>query len=598
MHNRQKTIVFACLALLLCSSSCKKTALKGDLIITNTNIIDVKTGDILYNRDLVILSDSIYRIEENSVTTKYIADQIIDGTDKFLIPGLWDMHTHTWWAYKDFFPLLLANGVIGIREMFGNLEEVARIRKEIQNGKIAGPEIVSAGPIVDGDPPSWQGSDAVSTPEEGREIVRQQKSAGADFVKVYNRLSREVYFAIADECKKQQIPFSGHIPVRISLEEALEAGHGTIEHFYGITDYCSSEKDYLLALYNREITNDTLIGPGTYYNRVAFEINTYDPSKQPELFRLMGENNAWVCPTMVVHKGFQRNLDHNYKDDKRLIYMPEYTTRDWKLIKDSIPTERILRQMDLEIRWYELLPPLIQPLIQNGTNFLAGTDYPNPYTFAGFSIHEELEIFVKEAGLSPLQALRTATLNPAIFLKTQEFAGSIAVGKNADLVLLTANPLEDISNTKKIEGVVTKGKYHTSKILNEQIDLIARKNRLPKISVIIKSVILADGISAGLLKYEELLQTKPDAFNFDEEQLNTLGYELIEADKLNAAIKIFELNIERFPNYANGYDSLGDAYLQADESIKAIEVWEKAVELGSSITRGKLEELKNKTLSD
>jgi len=597
MLNNLKAISFIGLVFLVLNLSCKKPELHGDLIITNTNIIDTKTGDVLYNRDVVILLDSIAHIEENSASTIYISDKIVDGTDKFLIPGLWDMHTHTWWGYKDFFPLLLANGVTGIREMFGNLEEIARIKREIQNGKLLGPEIVSAGPIVDGDPPAWPSSDVASTPEEGREIVRQQKAGGADFIKVYNRLERDVYFAIADECNNQNIPFSGHIPIRISLVEALLAGHGTIEHFYGITDYCSSKSEYLLALYNKEITNDSLIGPGTYYNRIEFEITTYDPAKESSLIKLMGENNAWVCPTMVVHKGFQRNLDPDYRTDERLKYMPSYTTGSWKITKDSVPSARDLSNLELEIEWYELFPPLIKPLSQNGTNFLAGTDYPNPYTFAGFSIHEEMEIFVDEAGLTPLEALRTATLNPAKFLKSEETKGSVEVGKEADLVLLSANPLEQISNTKKITGVVLKGKYNSADSLNEAMEEIARKNLVPGISQAIKPIILDEGLEAGIQKYRELVQRDPMAYNFDEKELNTLGYELLQVRKLKEAIAVFQLNIKQYPDYSNGFDSLGDAFYEAGEFEQAIAIWEKAVSLGSTTTAAKLEKLKSKISS-
>ncbi len=570
---------------------CRKE-LKGDLIIKNVNIIDVKTGAVNMNMDVVILGDSIADIVEYRNNT-FNALQVIDGENKYLIPGLWDMHTHTWWGYKDFFPLLIANGVTGVREMFGNMAEVEKIRQGLKEGTIIGPEIVSPGPIVDGKPAAHAGSDEADTPEKGREIVRKQKADGADFIKVYSRLERDVYFAIADECNKLGIPFSGHIPSKVSLEEALEAGHETIEHFYGILEFCSSEKDYLMSLYNGEIKNDTLIGPGTYYNRVNFEINSFDASREEELAALMGENNAWVCPTLVVHKGWQRNIDPSYIGDKRVAYMPEYTMNGWDLLKDSDPSPENLSNLELEKKWYDLIPPLIKPLQDNGTNFLAGTDYSNPYTFAGFSIHEELELFVKEAGLTPLEALRTATLNPAIFLRTIKKAGTIDIGKNADLVLLSANPLEDISNTKKIDGVILKGKYHLGKALKEHIDKLAKKYSLPKIREVIKPIILQKGIEAGVQRYKELRQDKPNEYNFDEEQLNSLGYELLELKKILEAVRVFELNLELFSDYANGYDSLGDGYLAAVQKKKAIAIWAKAIEMGNIVTKGKLEELKN-----
>ncbi len=211
--------------------SCTQT-LEGDLLIQNVNVINVETGEISANRDVLIIGDNIANIEEHEKYS-YLSPKTIDATDKFLIPGLWDMHGHWLGAYEYFFPMLLANGVVGIRDMWGDLPALKKVRKLIDEGTIAGPDVFTAGLMVDGKEPRWPyASVSAATPEEGRKIVRQQKADGVDFIKVYDRLDRDVYFAIADECIKQNIPMVGHIPLKISLEEAINSNHLSIEHFF------------------------------------------------------------------------------------------------------------------------------------------------------------------------------------------------------------------------------------------------------------------------------------------------------------------------------------------------------------------------------
>lgn len=584
-----KTVHIAFFGIILLLTGCGKKTIQGDLIIEDINIIDVETGEVLSSQDVVITGDKISSIQPHG-SVKLQAPQIVEGSNQYLIPGLWDMHVHNWWGYPDFFPLLIGNGVTGIREMWGNLPEIQRIRDLVASDSVVGPDMVTAGAIVDGNPPAWEGSDIADTPERGREIVRAQKAQGADFIKVYSLLEREVYFAIAEECKKQHIPFHGHIPQRVTLQEALEAGHGSIEHFYGFTEFGSSQYEYLVKIMKGEIENDTLMGYRTWYRLMDFIADTYDETREQALFELVEEHSPWIDPTLVVWKGAQRNFDADYPYDERIDYMPQYSYNDWRLRPEDKQDSIHRLNLETELKSYALVKKLLKPLKDNGARFLAGSDFPNPYTFPGFSIHEELRLFV-QADFSPLEALQTATINPAIFLGLQDDMGTVQTGKKANLVLLAENPLEDITHTTNINAVILRGKYHQGAVLREQMEAIAAYNRMPKIKDEIWPIILEQGIDSGIVRYHELKTTKPDAYNFDEEQLNSLGYDLLEKNLTTEAVKIFEMNVAIFPQYGNGYDSLGDGYMAVGDQQKAKMAWQKAVELGNVVTQDKLQEL-------
>ena len=574
------------------ASGCQKAVVTGDLAITNTNVIDVRTGEVHSAQDVIIRGDSIYDILSHGTATLE-ATQTIDGVRQYLIPGLWDMHVHSWWGYQDFFPVLVANGITGIREMWGNVPEVRRIAKLIEEDSIIGPEMITAAAIVDGNPPAWEGSDIADTPETGREIVRRQKDEGADFIKVYTLLERDAYFAIADESRRQNIPFSGHIPKRVSLQEALEAGHGSIEHFYGIPEFCSSQQDYLEKLRKGDLENDTLMGLkfSSWYHMADYIYDTFDEAREYELRQLMEKHKPWICPTLVVHIGGQRNYDPLYVSDERIDYMPGYTMNGWRT-NASEKSDSISRlNLQTERNAYKIITKLLKPVKDAGARILAGSDYPNPFTFPGFSLHEELQLLVDDAGFTPLEALQTATLNPALFLGLENGLGTVGKGKIANLVLLAENPLDDIRNTTKINAVILRGTYHEGSILRESIESIATNNRKPKIADEIGPLILEEGIDAGIRRYHELRDSRPDAYNFDEEQLNTLGYDLLEAGYMEEAIRIFSLNTEVFPEYANGFDSLGDGFMAAGDPEGAKKAWQRAVDLGMLVTKDKLQSL-------
>lgn len=458
--NRFIILVALCLFVFQSASAQSAAApsageIKADLMIKNINVIDVKTGKIKHSVDVVIRKDKIYRIVKSKKSNKDEALQIIDGTGKFLIPGLWDMHTHAGALYKHFFPLFIANGVTGIREMWGNPAEIKKIRDEINRGIIDGPMIITSGTIIDGNPPTAGSMNIAETPEQGREIVRKQKKDGAEFIKVYFNLKKDVYLAIADEAKKLNLPLVGHLPNRVPLDEAIKAGHKSFEHFYNILEFYSDQKGLNQIEENRE----GRFAGDNFYVRLDYGYKTFDPAKSKDAIKLLKNKNVWICPTYTVHKGFMRDYDPSYTDDKRMAFMPEKTVTWWMTNKKKPLTELQIQHWNSDKLWYARVLAESKKYKENGVKFLAGTDVANYFVYPGFSIHEELEIFVNEAGFSPLEALQTATINPAEFLNIDNQLGTVEKGKLANLVILNKNPMENISNTKTIAGIVLTGKY-------------------------------------------------------------------------------------------------------------------------------------------
>jgi amidohydrolase family protein len=384
--------------------------------------------------------------------------QVIDAAGKFLIPGLWDMHVH--WLHKDYVPLFIANGVTGIRIMWGDSMH-QQWRREIEQGTLRGPRMAISSPIVDGPTPIWPGSIPVKDAAEGRQLVIRMKQEGYDFIKVYSRIPREAYFAIADEAKKQGLPFAGHVPDAVSVIEASDAGQKSIEHFTGVLTACSTREEELRK--GREEAWSKGPSGQAVFNRASARplnrlvLDTFSPEKAKALFARFVQNHTWQCPTLVVQRNMAFIQDPAIRNDPRVKYMPPEIVSGWDPTGDFRLKDRTEEDVQLQQAAYRKLKELIAPMRRAGVEFLAGTDVINPYCFPGFSLHDELALLV-EAGLSPLEALQAATLNPARYLGKDKDLGTIEKGKLADLVLLDANPLDDINNTRKIDAVVFGGK--------------------------------------------------------------------------------------------------------------------------------------------
>jgi imidazolonepropionase-like amidohydrolase len=423
------------------------------LAFTNVTIIDT-TGKRPGQRATVITSGArITEVGEPDKVRIPAGTRIIDGTGKYLMPGLWDMHMHLSYVTEHAFPLLIANGVTGVCDMGGDLEQIDGWRSEINGGIRLGPRIFRAGPVVDG-PRTEEGKYrvTVTNPGEAREAVRSLQKRGVDFIKVYHFLSRESYFAVADEAKKLRIPFAGHIPNGVGPQEASEAGQRSIEHT-GILLQSLMSLEKKDGRTSKQLTNAA-------FDTLAGETGT-------ALFAAMVKNGTWHTPTLVVAQSFLLRPELAAKPDDRRKYIAPLTKEHWEK-NNPVPANVSAEDMADRKQALQRIFEVVGKMRRADVLMLAGTDPPTRDVFPGFSLHDELGLLVK-AGLTPLEAIQAATLNPAKCLGLSDSSGTIEQGKVADFVLLEADPLTAIANTQKIAGVVVAGKYLPKAALEEML---------------------------------------------------------------------------------------------------------------------------------
>jgi Amidohydrolase family len=472
-------LLIVVLSLLIPAFAQKRHAPGSILALTHVSVIDVSAPDAkaaLRQEQTVIINGS--RIAAIGAKVRIPpGGRVVDATGTFLIPGLWDMHVHTLFAGRTefFFPLFIANGVTGVREMSSTFAPgaIQQMRSRLESGEVVGPRIgLSAIRIVEGKKDSsTPGFEYVTTPEEGREIVRLRKRQGADFIKVYNLLSRDVYFAIVDEAKRQHIPIAGHVPFEVSALEASNAGQRSIEHLTRVLWACSRREDEIRS---RIRPTDSTPGGGLIAGTKGDveAIESFDTKKAATLFARFRSNGTAQCPTLVQLRKFASTADPAFVADSRLKYVPLSVRQMWQ--------ERLKGQLKevfpYAVKVYPKQVQLVHEMQEAGVTIIAGTDagWGNPYTFPGFSLHDELELLVR-AGLSPLEALRTATVNPAIFMNARDRFGTVEKGRMADLVLLDANPLEDIANTRRISAVVLNGQFLSARQLQQMLTFVEQE---------------------------------------------------------------------------------------------------------------------------
>jgi imidazolonepropionase-like amidohydrolase len=456
---------FLILALLLPFASCAPRR-EPSIAIAHVTVIDMVSANALPDQTVVIEKQRIKLLgPANSVSIPYGA-QVVDATGKFLIPGLADMHVHLTAAgepdgsRKFMLPLLLANGITSVRDMGGYLESIRPLQRDIAEGKRLGPSIVTPGPYLDGSPPSFQPSFVVSNAVQGTEDVHQLIARRVDFIKVQSVLSREAYFAIAQAANREHIRFVGHVPDRVTAAEAADAGQHSIEHLTNVLRGCSRDEPKLM----REqffITAKKQTPVQTHareYRWLQELLDHFSDEKASALLAKFKEKDVWQTPTLVLLKNDAfPTLENSAVSDERRKSVPAAILVAWKKSRAEQMQGIGAPQSMLRAALLQKSMQLVGEMQKSGVRILAGTDAPAPYLFPGSSLHDELELLV-DAGLTPREALRTATLSAAEFLRTEKDLGSIEKGKYADLVLLDADPLENIRNTRKISLLVLRGK--------------------------------------------------------------------------------------------------------------------------------------------
>ena len=434
------------------------------IAFTHATVIDVEKGTSLAGMTVVAANGRITALGRDGSVTPPVGARTVDATGKFLIPGLWDMHVHAAFPGVDalFLPLLVANGVTGVREMFSRLDWVDSARARVNRGDFPGPRMVASGHILDGTPPIWPGSVAVATAAEARRAVDSLAAGGADFIKVYSRLSPEAFFAAAREAKAKGLPFAGHVPSLVSAAQASDSGQRSVEHLTNIIAGCSTqEQSYLAELAAAVASPGGWDSAGKVSRGNLNLLASYSPERCRALARRFVSNGTWMVPTIAVLHSVAYLDDSTLALDPRLRYIPPAFKQAWNPRTDF--RFKMLTPEDWKNRkaGYARQLELVTLLHAEGVKFLAGTDLSNPFIYPGFSLHDELASLVA-AGFTPAEALRAATIDPARYLGAADSLGSIVPGKRADLVLLGGNPLENIRNTTRIAAVMANGRFYDS----------------------------------------------------------------------------------------------------------------------------------------
>lgn len=437
-----------------------------EVVINHVNVVDVVSGEVVADQVVAISKGRIARVGP-AVGARLAARQTVDGRGRYLLPGLWDMHVHFRGgdslisANQKSLPLFLAHGITTVRDCGGDLTaSVLRWRRAEDAGTLAGPRIFTSGPKIDGPQAYWPGSLEVETPAQISKALDSLQRLKVDFVKIYDsKISGAAYLGTIAEAQRRGLKTTGHMPYSVTLGEAVRAGLDATEHLYYVFKACSGKEDSLTALVKASLQTPKPLG---LFAMLPAVYDTYSPAAASRIFQLMARHHTAVVPTLFIGKTLaELPANDHAKDSLRAYIDPRIQAtyaRRLASARQQPPAARAFTQK-LEARFMNLVPQMQAA----GVTVLAGSDSGafNSFVYPGASLQGELLLLV-QAGLTPAQALRAATINGARFMGVEGRTGTIAVGKDADLLLLTANPLRDIANIKKIGAVVSRGKLYAA----------------------------------------------------------------------------------------------------------------------------------------
>lgn len=434
---------------------------QADLILRHVTVIDVEQGRKIPEQAIVIKGDTIVATGNDiSVSRAWKARQSIQGRGRYLIPGLWDMHVHFGGGAdlieenKALLPLYIANGITSIRDCSGDLPyEVLRWRDDITQGHLLGPTLYSSGPKIEGLKPIWKGALETGSEADVDKAVTQLQTLKVDFVKITDStLDPKLYLYAITKARRAGFLVSGHIPYADTIDSAIDAGMSSIEHL----DYAFKAG----AKNEAQLAADFSTGKLTR-NAVQDHIDTsFDSTTARAAYRKMARNRVFVTPTLSISRTIAYLDQEDHSDDPELAYIgPKLrATYQWRVDRAAKATTE---EKEARHRHFEQMAAILPMLRQEGVMIMAGTDagFLNSYDYPGFALHDELTQYVRY-GMTPADALRSATrAGPDWFGKLGRY-GAIDQGKAADLVLLDKNPLENIHATKSIRMVILRGKTY------------------------------------------------------------------------------------------------------------------------------------------
>lgn len=418
-----------------------------EVVVRNVNVIPMDQERVLTDQTVVVRDNKIVAVGPKPKYGKNA--HVVDAKGKYLIPGLAEMHAHVppiddMEPMKDVLRLFALNGITTIRGMLGHPKHL-ELREMLRKGEVLGPRLFTSGP-------SFNGS-SIKTAADGERMVREQKAAGYDYLKLHPGLTMETFPAIASTAKEVGIPFVGHVSFKVGIWNAIDAGYSSIDHLDGFIE------GMVPGIENLEER------AGIF---AIFIADRADESQVPKLMKGLKDKNIWVVPTQALaERWFAPEFTPEvFLKDPSAKYMDKQTVNQWIGSKKNLVANE---QYDPEKtkNFIELRRRLIKACQDNGVGLLLGCDAPQVFNVPGFSTHSELEYMVR-SGLTPYQALKTGTVNVATYLGMKD-AGVIREGAVADLVLISGNPLENIAETKKIEGVMVNGKWLSNDYISAEL---------------------------------------------------------------------------------------------------------------------------------
>lgn len=450
--------IFAIISFTILLSSCGQTNAeqgKQDILISNISIVDVEQGIVSNNSFVVIDSGRIKTISEEAMDTNRF-QTFIDGTGKFLMPGLSEMHAHIpppdagEKRINETLFLYLSNGVTTIRGMLGNPIHL-ELREKAENGNLLSPRIYTSSPSLNGN--------SVTTKEEAIAKVTQYQKEGYDFLKIHPGIQKEVFDQVVETANNVGIPFAGHVPVDVGIRHALESKYASIDHVDGFLEGLVPESENVKPDQNGFF--------GYAFTPLA------DTTKIDELVSLSKKNEVWIVPTQsLFERWFAPISAEELLSQPEMKYMPKTTLENWRNTKNSYMEDESFT----EAQWQQfdvIRKKLIKKLQENGQGILLGSDAPQLFNVPGFSIQHEIA-GMQRAGMTSLEIIQAGTINPAIFFDALDEYGQIKEGLSADLILINDNPLKNLSTLQNNEGVIVKGQYLSKDMIQEKLAEIAQ----------------------------------------------------------------------------------------------------------------------------
>ena len=453
-----KNVRYILIALLFAACQAQEKISETALLISNVSIVDVTTGEVLQNRQVVIDSGKIKSITESLENTSAYA-QKIDGSGKYLLPGLAEMHAHIpqpptpQERIDDVLFLYLSNGITTIRGMLGHPSHLV-LSDKAENGYIVSPRIFTSSPSLNGN--------SVTSTEEAKAKVTAYKEDGYDFLKIHPGIQLEVFDQLVETANNVDIEFAGHVPVDVGIHHALNSGYASIDHVDGFLEGLVPGSE------NVDPNENGFFG----YNFTPLA----DTTKIDELVQMAKENEVWIVPTQSLFtKWFAPTHVDSLLALPEMKYMPAETLANWRRVKEQFMADPNFKEN--QWRHFDAIRrQLIKKLNENGHGMLLGSDAPQLFNVPGFSIHHEMRDMA-DAGMTNLDIIQSGTINPAIFFGMEDVFGQVKEGLEADLILLEENPLEDLDAFKQLSGVFRQGNWYSKSEIDNRLMDISKNNQ-------------------------------------------------------------------------------------------------------------------------